>query len=753
VTIRLRRVLFALFFVSGFCGLLYQVVWLRLAFAEFGIVTPVLSTVISVFMLGLALGTYVGGRLIEWSPLRARVPAIFPYGIAEMLIAVGAVAVPALFARGGHALLSAGAQDSGAYLLRSALWIGASLLPWCFLMGTTIPFMMAFARDVDRAFETSFSFLYVANVIGAMCGAAVTAGVLVEIMGFRRTLLCAAAANLAIAVTALALTRRYRAQAAGPTRPARPAASVAPEPKTPVRLDGSASDPPSAAPILLLFTTGFASMAMEVVWTRAFTPVLRTNIYSFASILTVYLLATWLGSALYRRHLAGARLLPTSTLIGLLALFAFLPILIADARLLPTRGRPWVFFAAAALLASILPFSALLGYLTPKLIDGYARGRPRPAGTAYAVNIVGCILGPLAAGYILLPRLGVRYSLVLLALPLAIFQLARLGAASRWTRRRGALAASSALAMAAALFGTVSLEEGKPAGRVVIRRDHTATVICQGEGMEKRMLVNGIPMTFLTPITKNMAHLPLLHCTQPPRSALVICFGMGTTFRSLMSWDLDVTAVELVPSVVKSFPYFFEDGERLAHDPRATIVVDDGRRFLTRTDKIFDVITLDPPPPLEAAGSSLLYSREILDLVRARLRPGGILQHWFPGGDERTLKAVVLSLGAAFPYVKVFHSMEGWGYHFLASDRPIPSVDEYEAARRITPKIQRDLLEWSPGVGVDDYLNRLLEPQIDFGALVDTTGAPMLTDDRPYNEYFLLRRTWDRATGQFRFAS
>lgn len=752
MTIRLRQILFALFFVSGFCSLLYQVVWLRLAFAQFGIVTPVLSTVISVFMLGLALGTYVGGRLVEWAPLRARVPAILPYGIAEMLIAVGAVAVPAFFAGGGRSLLSAGGQDSGAYLLQSALWIAASLLPWCFLMGTTIPLMMAFARDVDRSFETSFSFLYLANVIGAMCGAAVTAGVLVEIMGFRKTLLCAAAANVVIGITAFAVASWYRTHAqGGDARSAAP--KTAREPKAPPPLDAIPRAGSSAAPILLLFTTGFTSMAMEVVWTRAFTPVLRTNIYSFASILTVYLLATWVGSALYRRHVAGSRVISTSALVGWLAVTAFFPILIGDARLLPTMGRPWVFFAAAALLASILPFSAILGYLTPKLVDGYARGRPRPAGAAYAVNIVGCILGPLAAGYVLLPALGVRHSLVFLALPLAIFQLAVLDGEARRNRRRGALAAASVAAILFALFGSLSLEEGKLPGRVVIRRDHTATVISAGDGMKKRMLVNGIPMTFLTSITKNMAHLPLLHCTQPPRSALVICFGMGTTFRSLMSWDIDVTAVELVPSVVRSFPDFFEDAEGLARDPRANIVVDDGRRFLTRTDKTFDVITLDPPPPLEAAGSSLLYSKEILGLIRSRLHPGGILQHWFPGGDERTLKAVVRSLGLSFPYVKVFHSMEGWGYHFLASDRPIAAVDAYDAARRITPKIQRDLLEWSPEVSLDDYLHRLLEPQVAFGSLVDTSGAPTLTDDRPYNEYFLLRRIWDRATGRFRFAS
>jgi spermidine synthase len=95
-------------------------------------------------------------------------------------------------------------------------------------------------------------------------------------------------------------------------------------------------------------------------------------------------------------------------------------------------------------------------------------------------------------------------------------------------------------------------------------RDHTATVIATGEGMHKQLLVNGTGMTELTPITKMMAHLPLAFLPRAPKDALVICFGMGTSFRSMMSWGINVTAVELVPSVPKLFGYFHADGPRPA---------------------------------------------------------------------------------------------------------------------------------------------------------------------------------------------
>src|ERR1043165_8880642 len=112
-----RRVLFLLFFLSGFCGLLYQVVWTRMAFAAFGIITPVLSVVISVFMLGLALGSWAGGRWIVSLVERTRLSAITFYGLAETIIGLGAFAVPLIFTQGEHLLLASGETDSSTYLL------------------------------------------------------------------------------------------------------------------------------------------------------------------------------------------------------------------------------------------------------------------------------------------------------------------------------------------------------------------------------------------------------------------------------------------------------------------------------------------------------------------------------------------------------------------------------------------------------------------------------------------------------------
>jgi spermidine synthase len=161
---------------------------------------------------------------------------------------------------------------------------------------------------------------------------------------------------------------------------------------------------------------------------------------------------------------------------------------------------------------------------------------------------------------------------------------------------------------------------------------------------------------------------------------------MGTTFRYMHSWEIDTTAVELSRSVTESFGFFFPDFQQVLSDPRVHIVIDDGRRYLVRTNKKFDVITLDPPPPIETAVSSLLYSEEFYGVARDHLGPGGILQQWFPGGEDKIQYAVARSLLASFPYVVAFRSIEDWGYHFLASMSPIDDLtrrSSSSACRRV----------------------------------------------------------------------
>jgi spermidine synthase len=728
-----RRLLFGLFFVSGFCGLVYQVVWTRLAFAAFGIITPVLSVVISVFMLGLAIGSWGGGRWISRWVERTRRSAIIYYGSAELVIGLGAFVVPALFTGGGHLLLSAGQADSSRYLVLSALVLAISVLPWCLCMGATFPLMMAYIREWETTDTKTFSSLYLPNVLGAVSGTLLSALVLIELLGFQRTLWVAAAGNFVIAAISFKLGGAGRQQTVG-TGPAAEAAAHA----AAIRAGNNQSNRSFQ---WILFSTGFISMALGVVWVRSFAPVLKTQVYSFALVLASYLSATFLGSWYYRYQCHTKSQFTIPTLVACLALAAFFPVMLNDARLVRAHwGAELDPLSMIALLASIGPLCAVLGYLTPCLVDQCALGSPAAAGRAYALNVLGCILGPLAASYLLLPWVNERFVQILVAMPLVGFFVLFAGK----LRKEARLAFGGVLVIVVSWAALLSqnYEDYLAAAnkRTEIHRDYAASVIAFEDNSRKHLLVNGIGMTALTPVTKFMTHLPLAFHKEPPQSALVICFGMGTSYRSALSWGIDTTAVELVPSVPETFGFYYADARQVLANPKGRIVIDDGRRFLCRTREKFDLIIIDPPPPVEAAGSSLLYSRDFYEVAKQRLRPGGILQAWYPEARDRTFQAVLRSVCESFSYVRSFESIGKWGTHILASMQPIETCTAEELAARMPESAKEDLLEWGGWPSIPRCLQDVLSTEVPVADLLNPKPQIRVTDDRPFNEYFLLRR-------------
>ncbi len=716
---------FFFFLVSGFCSILYEVIWLRLAMAQYGATTPLVSLVLSVFMLGLGLGSWGAGLLVKrW---KNRLPFLRLYALTELLIGVSALVIPLEFAWGRQLLESLethGISSLGFYMV-TGVWIAISLVPWCACMGATFPFAMFGIKDqVGTEAPRSFSYLYLANVFGAVVGAWVPL-LLIESLGFRGTLHVGAALNFMVAISAFTLSLcRTKSSAALPVLEAGAGLSD--------RVPASSS----RQLLWLLFGTGLTSMAAEVIWVRMFTPWLGTVVYAFAAILGFYLAATYVGSLIYRRRVSRIDL-SGSLVWSILGFTLVLPLIAADPRVFSKHE-----FVRLALGA--VPFSALLGFLTPAMVDRVSGGDGERAGRAYAVNIVGCILGPLLAGFLLLPWVGERVSLCLLALPwfaVALFatrsQLA-LPEARPVPSRKWATATLAAI-VAVMFFSTTSYET-RFAHRWV-KRDYAATVVAKGEDRStKQVLVNGVGMTVLRPVTKMMAHLPLAMLDHEPTSMLVICFGMGTTHRSALSWGISSTVVELIPSVPKVFGYFHQDGPQLLQSPRSQVVIDDGRLFLERTTGQYDVIAIDPPPPVEAAASSLLYSKEFYVLAKRHLRAGGILAQWLPYGDPIVVSSVAKALQESFPDIRVFGGIGGSGYHFLASMSPIPETPASVLASRMPASAVADMLEWGPESSPERQFADALQREIPLDQLIQLyPDAPALVDDRPVNEYYYLR--------------
>jgi spermidine synthase len=737
---------FILFFISGFCSILYEIVWLRLAMAQFGVTSALTSIVLSMFMAGLGLGSWGMGRLIRSSETSSKdssdgshktgqeespgIPDLRFYALAELLIGISALLVPYQLLAGRQLLERLAVSSSSSYYLGSGLCLALILIPWCACMGATIPLAMQAIRKWQAADAArSFSYLYLANVLGAVAGATVPL-LLIEVYGFRGTLRVGAICNGVLAASAIILSAVH-------ARSHRDVVSYVPTKKHGFTTS-QISTTTTSKPLVVLCLTGLTSMGMEVVWIRQFTPYLGTVVYAFAALLAAYLVSTFLGLQVYRLWSKENR--RESRLIWvLLGLFAPLSLVGAN----PNLHLSWFW----RLTLGIVPFSGVLGFVTPLLVDRWSRGDPGRAGKAYAMNVLGCIMGPLLSGFVLLPLISERWILFIFAAPWLVIAIA-----PRWFSRDArpafdwqSVASYAVVLLALVLVLTQSSFEDQFVGgqsmKSIVLRDNTATIVATGTNRYRLLLVNGQGITALVPATKLMAHLPLAFLDRPPRDALVVCFGMGTTFRSLLSWNIQVTAVELVPSVPKVFWFFHADGPELLRSSRSNVMIDDGRRYLERSSAQYDVITIDPPPPVEAAGSSLLYSKEFYAIINRRLRPGGILQQWLPYGDAVVKASVARALKESFPYVRVFHSAEDAGLHFLASHQPLPERTPAELARRLGPQAAADLIEWGPESTPELQFASVLRKEISLAQMIaQAPQAPALQDDRPENEYYMLRR-------------
>ena len=386
---------FAFFLLSGFCSILYELIWLRLTMAQYGVTTALVSITLSMFMLGMGAGSWLTGAFVRRSGLKGRAPLRF-YALAEFLIGTSSLIVPGELTF-GHRLLASftgtATMSSASYYLASGTLVALTLLPWCFCMGATYPLAMA-AIEGDGNIESSrsFSYLYLSNVVGALAGAIIPL-LLIETRGFHGTLRVGSACNALIAASAFGLSflRRGNSAVAPATMPA-----------------GEKSSTGGAGALALLFLTGLATMGMEVVWIRLFTPYAGPLVYSFAMILATYLAATFAGSVFYRRASSkGDASNPLAWI--LLALVGLLPLLTSDPRF-PLNPLQRIFIGIA-------PFATLIGFLTPMLVDRWSKGDPDRAGRAYAVNVVGCIVGPLLSGFILLPLFGEHISMLVYVLP------------------------------------------------------------------------------------------------------------------------------------------------------------------------------------------------------------------------------------------------------------------------------------------------------------------------------------------------
>jgi spermidine synthase len=256
--------------------------------------------------------------------------------------------------------------------------------------------------------------------------------------------------------------------------------------------------------------------------------------------------------------------------------------------------------------------------------------------------------------------------------------------------------------------------------------------------------VAGTSMTLLTVDAKLMPVLPLIARPASTR-ALVVAFGMGSAFRGALIAGLRTDVVELVPSVPKMFGYYYADAAAVLADPNGRVIVADGRNHLALTNDRYDMILTDPPPPIESSGASVISSKEYYEAGRDHLTEGGIMMQWVPyGGAYDDLLDHVRTFASVFPNVTLVKGAGGYGFYMLGSSQPVAfdPANIREVLGR--PGILADISSAydSPDKTVDGWVGIIARQTWLTGDAVRQTAGPgpLITDDHPRPEYFLLRR-------------
>ena len=256
--------------------------------------------------------------------------------------------------------------------------------------------------------------------------------------------------------------------------------------------------------------------------------------------------------------------------------------------------------------------------------------------------------------------------------------------------------------------------------------------------LNKEIFINGIGMTTLVPETKVIAHLPiLLH--PDPHNMLIICFGMGTCLRSASTHDsLNLDVVELIGEEYETYKFFHANGPEILAKPRIHHYVDDGRNFLLMRDKQYDVISIDPAPPIYSAGTVNLYTSEFFNLCKSRLTPQGVMCLWIPPAALPELKMIMKTFSTVFPNVNVYSGIKYSGVIMIGrlSEQPINTA-RFRAAEKDLA-VMNDLNEWGPLFNSPaDMLNLLIYDNQDLKKEVE--NAKVISDNHPYTEFPLWR--------------
>jgi spermidine synthase len=753
------------FFFSGAAGLIDQVVWSKALGLIFGHTAYAVATVLAVFMAGLASGSaWIGGRSESW------VRPIALYGWLELGVAATAALSLAGLAGARAAYVAAYPYASGnAGALLVLRFVGSALVLFLptFLMGGTLPVLVRGLTRNAAELGARLSRLYWINTAGAVAGTFAAGFIFLPSLGLRRTLGAAVALNLVAGALALVLAREE------------PATTSSDRMSLPERVELPPSSAPSRFFLICFAIVGATAMSYEIGWTRLLSTQLGSSAYAFTLMLGTFLAGIVLGSALFerwsrRRGEPGSMTFAVTQTLTALAALAFLVFFTRLIEVLPPilrathesfRGLVLAQFVTSAL--AMFPTAVVFGFNFPAVVvliagprSANGTGAGSAVGRAYAWNTLGAIVGAIAAGFWLMPRLGSFHLLAATAcVNLTLASAISFASTQRVSWKFLAVTANLLLLIAAAFVGfsnyfydpavasfntmmywnlydrPLTLRENAHALDIVYFRDGlNANISVARTGDYIALRTNGKVDASNHDATTQLLLGHLAALAHPPRRVLLVGFGSGMTASALVGYPelqrLDV--VEIEPAVMGAAPLFAQLNRNVLLDPRVHVTFDDARNFLFTTGEKYDLVISEPSNPW-IAGVATLFTREFYAAVRGRLAPDGVFVQWMQAyslypEDLRMLFATFLS---------EFHGATLWhgdapDLILMAPSPPSGEIVHRAQALHGLPRPREDFAQLGMEEAAGLFGFYLLD---DDGLRRFSSGAQINTDDRTLLEY------------------
>jgi len=697
------------FFLSGFTGLIYEILWTRMIVKLIGGAPFAISIILTIFMAGLGLGSYIASRTID----RIKEPRnlVRLYGILELVIGIYVLLIPFFLSLLKPAFVILYNQFFNHFLLYNFLtFIGCSVL-LCIpviCMGATLPVLCKFYVNTLSSIGTNTGRLYGLNTIGAALGSLLCGFWLLAIWGMNGTLYFAVAINVAVGIACLlasVVIKKSVQQEISDTP-----AETMPQPE---HVGHAAQSLKSAGVLygaLVIFAvSGFCSMAYEVIWTKLLGLLVGPTTYSFTIVLVTFISGLALGSMIFG-YLADR----TDKPVGLLICTQFAAALLAlgcsqllgnsqlfFAKLLYTsQGN----FALRNLLKGVIVFvfmispTLCLGATFPLVSKIYTQRMAnigKSIGFAYSINTIGAVLGSFCAGFVLIPFLGKETSLSLVIsfqiissliisfvilvkigkvklLPLAIPALAGLVGCfyfPQWNRQQLALGKYHRFSKIENIIKNAGWFESLVRGKDLLQHTQQGEILYYGDSIGGfvtvkrhvnplgdyyyKLLISGKTDASSHGDMKTQTlsgHFPLLF-HHDPKKVMVVGLASGVTAGEAINYPIEqLDVLEINEQVVTASDYFLPWNSDVLSDDRTNIIVQDGRAHLQLTDQKYDVIISEPSNPW-MAGLASLFTKDFFELAKDRLNEQGVYLQWLQTYqiDWETVKLIGRTFTEVFP--------------------------------------------------------------------------------------------------------